>query len=245
MSKKLIIMTSGLGLLSFVGAFALAFFIKPPQIPHPSNELEQPINTITEVEPKIQQSILKTNNVIDTGSVTTTKSMTEQQLKNLIHDLRKKMQDYDSKLQALKVEEQRLQTAQDILREDLEKLHSLQIELASITANLKSEHEKLLKTRIEIDKNEQSNLASIAATYDKMDASSASKIMTNMCLSDEPKTVKDKQNEEINGSFDDAVRILYYMTERTKAKLLAELAASEPQLAAVLSQRLKQIVEVD
>ena len=44
-------------------------------------------------------------------------------------------------------------------------------------------------------------------------------------------------------SYDDAVKILHYMTERTKAKLLAELATSEPVLAADLCQRLKQIVE--
>jgi hypothetical protein len=33
------------------------------------------------------------------------------------------------------------------------------------------------------------------------------------------------------------------MTERTKAKLLAELVTSEPKLAAVLCERLKEIVE--
>ena len=44
-------------------------------------------------------------------------------------------------------------------------------------------------------------------------------------------------------SFDDAVKILYYMSERTKAKLLAEVATSEPALAAALCKRLKQIVE--
>jgi chromosome segregation ATPase len=240
-SKKFIIITSGLGLLSFVGAFSFAFLLNPPQKIHPNDAL-QSNNTIMETEPKIRQANFSTKEVLDTSSSITTKSMTEQQLKNLIHDLRRKMQDYDNKLQSLKVEEQRLQTAQNILREDLEKLHSLQIELASITANLKSEHEKLLKTRIEIDKNEQSNLVLIAATYDKMDATSASKIMTNMCLSNAPITGQDKQN---SASFEDAVKILYFMTERTKAKLLAELATSEPQLAAVLSQRLKQIVEVN
>ena len=244
MSKKLIIIVSGLGLISFAGAFAVAFFLMPPQV-GPSDEQQQQAGTVEEVEPDIQQLTMKTNKFIDTASVSTAKSMTEQQLKNLIHDLRKKMQDYDIKLQALKVEEQRLQTAKDVLREDLEKLHSLQIELASITANLKNERAELLKTRIEIDKSEQTNLVSLAATYDKMDATSASKIMTNMCLPDESKAGQEKQFEGISGSFDDAVKILYYMTERTKAKLLAELATSEPQLAAALSQKLKQITEVN
>jgi flagellar motility protein MotE (MotC chaperone) len=45
------------------------------------------------------------------------------------------------------------------------------------------------------------------------------------------------------GAIDDAVKILFYMTERTKAKLLAEMVTSEPKLAAILCQRLKRIVE--
>ncbi len=244
MSKKMIIITLGLGLLSFGGAFSFAFFIHPPQA-IPSDEPEQSVDTVTEVEPQTQQLPVKTNQVIDAGSINTTKSMTEQQLKNLIHDLRKKMQDYENKLQILKVEEERLQTAKNVLQEDIEKLHSLQIELASITVNLKSERDKLIKSRIEIDKSEQTNLISIAASYDKMDASSASKIVTNMCMSSESEAGQEKQIEENSGSFGDAVKILYYMSERTKAKLLAELATTEPQLAASLSQRLKHIVEVN
>jgi len=244
MSKKLIIITLGFGLLSFAGAFTFAWFGKPPQVSS-TNEPEQPTKTTAEIDFKLQQSKMNTNKVMDTVSGNRTKSMTEQQLKNLIHDLRKKMQDYDNNLQTLKVEEQRLQAAQDVLREDLEKLHNLQIELASITANLKSERDRLLKSRIEIDKNEQTNMASIAAFYDKMDASSASKIIKNMCSQDESKTGQNKQVDSVSGSFDDAVKILYYMTERTKAKLLAELATSEPKLAAVLSRKLKKIVEVN
>ncbi|MBN2183411.1 MAG: hypothetical protein JW715_15985 [Sedimentisphaerales bacterium] len=244
MSKKLIIITLGLGLLSFAGTFAFAFFKKPPQISSP-NEPEQPANVLSEAEIISQQlAMMNTTGPAATAPVDTTKSMAEQQLKNLIHDLRKKMQDYDNKLQSLNTQEQRLQMARDVLKEDLEKLHSLQIELASITANLKSEREQLLKTRIEIDKNEQTNLLSIAATYDKMDAGSASKIITNMCSNETSGTKQSAQNEGVSKS-DDAVKILYYMSERTKAKLLAELATSEPQLASVLSRRLKQIVEAN
>ncbi|MHC4571754.1 MAG: hypothetical protein ACYS0C_06730, partial [Planctomycetota bacterium] len=93
---------------------------------------------------------------------------------------------------------------------------------------------KLLKSRVEIAKSEKANLLSIAAAYDKMDSASAGKILTNM-----------SQMQDGSGSttFDDAVKILHYMTERTKAKLLAELVTSEPKLAAVLCQRLKQIIE--
>ena len=46
-----------------------------------------------------------------------------------------------------------------------------------------------------------------------------------------------------DGSADDAVKILHYMTDRTKAKVLAELSTAEPKLAAYFCQKLKQITE--
>jgi flagellar motility protein MotE (MotC chaperone) len=132
---------------------------------------------------------------------------------------------------------------QDVLKEDIESLNSLRIELASAIANLKSERDKLLKSRLEIDQAEKTNLVSIAATYDKMDVSGASKILANMCGTGSLSETQSVEAGHAGSSFDDAVKILHYMTERTKAKLLAELATSEPALAAALCQRLKQIVE--
>jgi flagellar motility protein MotE (MotC chaperone) len=67
-----------------------------------------------------------------------------------------------------------------------------------------------------------------------MDAASAGKILTSMCAS---------QPQGAANSTDDAVKILYYMSERSKAKVLAELVTSEPKLAAFLCQRLKQTME--
>ncbi len=172
-----------------------------------------------------------------------TKAMTEQQLKNLVLDVREKMQDYNNRLLALGVRERRLQLTQGVLKKDIENLNTLRIELASTIANLKSEHDKLLKSRLEIDRAEKTNLVSIAATYDKMDVTGASKIMTNMCAAQDTSEMQAIEAGNISSSFDDAVKILHYMTERTKAKLLAELATSEPSLAAALCKRLKQIVE--
>jgi len=121
-----------------------------------------------------------------------------------------------------------------LIKKDIEELNKLRIELASTVAGLKSEHDKLLKSRVEIAKAEKNNLVTMAAAYDKMDSTSASKILTNMT----------KMQKGLEGSnLDDAVKILHYMTERTKAKLLAELVTSEPNLAALLCQRLKQIIE--
>jgi flagellar motility protein MotE (MotC chaperone) len=243
MTKKIIIMTAA-GLVSFAGAFVFGWLTHPSPA-SPPDKSEEPApgvagaqseqRTAPQPEPVVTEAV-------DTASSPMKKAMTEQQLKNLVQDIREKMREYDNRLQALTVREQRLQVAQDVLKEDINNLNNLRVELASTVANLKSERDKLLKSRLEIDQAEKVNLASIAATYDKMDASSAGKILANMCAAGGDKaqsTVAGKAD----GSFDDAVKILYYMTERTKAKLLAELAASEPQLAAVLSRRLRQIAE--
>jgi hypothetical protein len=64
-----------------------------------------------------------------------------------------------------------------------------------------------------------------------------------MCAARDTSGIKAIEAGNVSSSFDDAVKILHYMTERTKAKLLAELATSEPALAAAMCKRLKQIVE--
>ena len=235
MNKKMLIITIVLGLLSFGGAFAIGLLsnaknssAKDTMQPIPAQEQtqERQVDTIPAVE----------------GTAVTI-SMSEHQLKNLIHDLRVKMQDYEQKVQALSQREQRLQMAQDVLKQDINKLTNLQTALSSITANIKSEQEKLLKNKLEINRIEKTNLVQIAGTYDKMDSASAGKIITRMCKTAEGNTDQSRSAELAGAGYDDAVRILYYMTDRTKAKLLAELAGSEPQLASMISQRLKQITE--
>ena len=238
MSKKRIIITAAAGLLSFAGAFAIAWLTNPS----PAKSLddsEQPALAGVEAGPELRQPEVEAIGAVGAASGTMKKAMTENQLKNLIHDVRGKMQQYDNKLLGLGVQEQRLRIAQDGLKKDIESLDNLRIELVSIVANLKSERDELLKSRLEISQAEKANLESIALTYDKMDASSASKILANMCADPE-----DGQMQDTRGSsFDDAVKILHYMAERTGAKLLAEIAVSEPALAATLCRRLKEIVE--
>ena len=230
MSKKFILLTAVVGLVSFAGSFTFVYLTTQSRQKALAKEQAEQNAGNPETEVAASQ---KTPNYEPS-----TKYLTEQQLNNLIHELRNKMQDYDKKVENLKVREQRLQLTQDILKQDIEKLNNLQIELASITANIKSERDKLIKSRLEIKQTETNNLASIAATYDKMDSSSASVIISNMCTTD-------SSNENIGkSSLDDAVKILYYMGDRTKAKLLAEMSTTKPDLAADLSRRLKQIVEM-
>jgi flagellar motility protein MotE (MotC chaperone) len=245
MNKKIIIITAAAGLVSFAGSFILAWLTK--KAPQPQNlDTKQPIvadagRTGQEVgQPPLQPEATTASGLGFAGGETkisaTEKAMTEKQLNTLIYEVREKTREYNAKLKDLEQYEQRLRLTEDMLKKDNEELNNLRIELTSIVTSLKNERDKLLKSRIEIAQTEKANLMVIAAAYDKMDPAGASKILTNMSQS--------QSNSPGGGSnFDDAVKILYYMTERTKAKLLVELATSEPALAAHLSQKLKQVIE--
>jgi hypothetical protein len=237
-SKKLIIITAASGLVSFAGAFVFGWLTKPqPRLV--TDEPDQPKLESVETNPELIQPGIDVTSAVGMVSEKEKKALTEKQLKSLIFEVRDKMKEYNDRLEYIKVQEQRLQLAQDTLKKDIENLNNMRVELASVAANIKNEQDKLLKSRLNIAQTEKANLMLIAATYDKMDAASASKIVISMCTSQTQPEKIDKQGI----GFDEAVKILYYMTDRTKAKLLGELTSTEPKLAAFLTQRLKQIVE--
>ena len=238
MSKKLIIITAAAGLVSFAGAFIFGWLTQPPLASGP-DESGQPAPVGVETVPEFPQPGVGVIGAVGTATDREKKAMTEKQLKNLVFEVREKVQEYNDKLQNLEVWEQRLQRAQDTLKEDIKNLNNLRIELTSIVTSLKDERDKLLKSKLEVAQTEKDNLVLIAATYDKMDAGSAGKILISMCTS---QTQPGKVDIQSSG-FDEAVKILYYMTERTKAKLMAELTNTESKLAAILTRRLKLVVE--
>jgi len=236
MKKKLIMAAAGL--ISFAGAFAFAWFTKSAPV-SPSDELNKSTVAASDSidKPWLPQPEAGTMSPTDSKI---RKAMTEKRLKNLVFEVREKIKEYDNKLQVLEMQGQRLQITRDALKKDIENLNNLQIELASTVACLKEQRNKLLKSRVDVTKEEKANLVSIAATYDKMDAQSASKILTSMCT----KQIKSADVGELDSGLYDAIKILHYMQERTKAKVLAELVTSEPQLASLLCQRLKRISEI-
>jgi len=236
-SKKLIIVTAAVGLVSFVGAFAFSWLTRKAQV-RPPSEPNQPALSRQETElnlPKLTGDAIGSLAADDSA---TRKAMTEKQLKYLVYEVQEKMRQYDSKLASLETREDRLQMAAEELKKDIENLNNLRIELTTLVASLKEERDKLLKSRMEIAQAEKANLAKIAATYDRMDSASASKILSSMCASQ-----TQGGPAGADGNIDDAVKILHYMAERTKAKVLAELVTSEPKLAAILCEKLKQITE--
>ncbi len=229
MSKKLIIMVAAGGMVGFTAMFVVAWFTKTtPQSQH----LEEHQETVAgqQAVPTPPQMQTPTPGAVATADSRMKKAMTEGQLKGLVYEVREKIKEYNSKLKSIEIREQRLKTARNTLKKDVDELNNLRIELSSIIATLKDQRDKLEKSMVEIAKVEKSNLISIAAAYDKMEPEAAGNILTNMS------GAKDD-------SADDAVKILHYMSERTKAELLAALTSSEPKLAAYFCKRLKKIIE--
>ncbi len=232
MSKKFVIITAGAGLISFAATFAIAWFTKPQGAGAADAGAAGGQNSAVGTQPGEAGSATDEQGIPNLGSAgEDLLSLEEKQLKRLIFDVRAKINDYERKQEQLNLREDRLKTAQAELNKEVEELNKLRVELATTVATLKSERDKLEKTRIQITKSEKVNFATIAATYDKMDSTSASKIFLTM-------------SKGQNGSATDAVKILHFMTERPKAKVLGELANTEPALAAYLSQRLKHISEI-
>jgi len=236
---KQLIITGAAGLLSFCAAFAISWFTNPAPPSVSGTEAESKLSTGIEGVLKLPGRRAGIRGTGGMGQSTLKKTMTEQQLRELIYEVRDKIRQYESKLGK---QQQRLEMAQDSLKKDIEELNNLRVELASTVERLKHQQDKLLASRVEIAQSEQANLKSIAAAYDRMDSASAGKILTNMCVLVNPKT-QQKLFGGKDSNIGDAVKILYYMTERTKGKLLAELVNSEPRLAAILCERLKRIVE--
>ena len=233
MIKKIMIIAAA-GLISFAGAFVLARLTKPAPVSL-SDEPKQP--TVAASKPWLP---LPEDGTMRPTDSTMRKAMTEKRLKSLVFEIREKIQEYNNKLQALELQAQRLQVTRSALQKDIEALNNLQIELTSTVASLKGQRDQLIKTRVDIDKEEKANLVSIAATYDKMDATSAGELLTNICKEKEQGSDAKKADSGLN----DAVKILHYMTERTKAKVLAALVTSQPQLASLLCRKLKQVSEI-
>lgn len=235
MSKKLIIITAAAGVVSFLGAFGAAWFTRPAAVMGAAGEGQADASAQTRSPAKGPPTALTpTTATAHDGS--NTRAMTEEQLKELIFEVREKIQEYHTKNQSLDKEKQRLLVAQQTLQKDIAALNDLRVELAATVANLRNERDMLQKTRVEVEQAEKGNLLAIAAAYDKMDPVRASEILSNMAST---QSKSGSVNRSTN--IDDAVKILFYMQDRTKAKVLAELAGTEPALAALLSQKLKQV----
>jgi flagellar motility protein MotE (MotC chaperone) len=240
-NKKLIIIAAAGGFVCFVSSFLTVWLVGRSHSAAASQSAAAGGQQKPEATAQAKAAGTEAGNLAartQEAGEETIKGLSEKQLKSLVFEVREKIREYESKSKEIEVREARLAITQDTLKKDIGELSRLKVETAALVANLKEQRNRLLETRAVIEQSEKANLTSVAATYDKMDSTSASKIISSMCA-------KQIESGKIQGgAIDDAVKILYYMTERTKAKLLAEMVGSEPKLAALLCQRLKHISEV-
>ena len=222
--KILLILTAGL--VSFALAFGVTFFLQKNKNTKQANQPAQKENQ--QVIPQNQNDLTKPS-LANAGD-----EINRQKLQNLIYNIREKIKEYDQKLESLNLRKQRLKTTQDTIKKDITQLNELKLQLNNTLAQIKQQQKLLEQSKVAISDKQKRNLMAIAATYDKMDSASAGKILKNMTQ------INGKTNE--NG-FNDAVKIFHYMSDRTKAKVLATLSDSEPELCAVFCQKLKNIVE--
>jgi len=213
MSKKKLIVLVGLIAVSFGISFALTSMLSKPA-PQPASAEEAGKGPAPE-------------GVLPGGiQIAAVKPMRpkEQQLQELVQEMRAKSSEYRTKLRKLKDREKRLEIAQGLLTQEAQDLENLRLKLVAQLPRLKEARAELIQTRIRIDRTESSNLERLAKTYEKMEAAAGSEILAKMVTHEQE---------------DDAVKILYFMSERSAAKLLAEIA--DKDLAARLCEKMKKI----
>jgi len=221
MRKLQIIILAAAGLASFAGAFGFTWYMK-----RHTSEAAAAVSP-TEAGPTAAPAAEAYAETFKAGDTNPLKAaMHEEELKSLIFDVREKMNEYKSKERTLAEDEQRIETARQDLQADIERLSQLHDAMNVTMGRLKQREEALQNRILEISAVEKENLQRIAATYDKMDATQASKIIINMAS---------------NKQLDDAVKIIHLMSERTAAKLLGEISTSKPDLASLLSIELKKV----
>jgi flagellar motility protein MotE (MotC chaperone) len=155
-----------------------------------------------------------------------TVSMKEEELSQLIREVRLKIDACKQKQDQLEQREERIRIAGETLKKQAEQLEALRVQLVAPLTRIQEEKAALEATRIRIGTQERTNIKRLAKVYEKMDAATGGEILIGMC--------KNKQE-------DDAVKILRYMSERSAGKVLSEM--TDKELAARLCTKLQRLQE--
>ena len=226
MKKTHLLMMIGAGVLSFAFSFGASWYLKKNQPVLPEEPSDTQAASQKETSEGTFSSLPRTLRAADRDSLAP--GLSERQLQSLIHDIRDRMQEYRSREKELAKEAQRIELAHQTLQEEIDRLNQLRNKISVLTQNLDEQEQQLKKTLLQVETIEQTNFQRLAATYDKMETTQASRILANMAAGPQAS---------------DAIKILYYMSERTAAKVLGEIGNSQPDLAAMISMKLKRVQE--
>lgn len=231
MNKSQILILAAAGTVSFMGTFGATWYAKSSQAKSniPSKFIEDlgsPDGTEQELAVDNQDKFKKT---IPNTKGDLVMNMSEKQLKGLIYDVRMKLKEYEQKEGELTRREKQIAMARATLEKDIERLNKLNSQLAVTFSDLKLQEENLKNSMIEVGTVEKNNMQKLALMYDKMDSAQSSIVFIDM--------IENRQLEM-------ATKIVYYMQDRTAAKVIGEIADSKPQMSSMLTQELKKVKEV-
>lgn len=215
MGKRLLLIVLA---VAGIGVFAVSFVV--------SRHLISPAKTQAAAPPAASAPAASKPAAAGDVALEAPPSVEEKHLYDLVKEVRQKVQDCQKREQGLEEQEKRMQMTRLGLDREAQNLETQRLQLAAALTKLKETQAELEKTRIAIDREETGNLKRVAAVYDKMDAAAGGRILEGMCT---------------NRQEADAVKILHYMTERTVAKMLAEI--TDKGLAARLCEQLKRVTE--
>jgi flagellar motility protein MotE (MotC chaperone) len=226
MTKLQLIVLILTGTLSFGAAFGTGFILKRNKAMAATSAAASAVSTAAQAKTQTGKpgSFLPAT-LTENFSGTT---LSENQLKSLICDLQEKMEDVRDRQQENEQNTERINITRQTLAGEIEQLNQLRENLNQTLLTLQEKERSIRDSLTEIEAVEKTNLVKIAATYDKMDTTQSAKILTTMAS---------------NNQIKDAVKILYYMSERNAGKLLGEIGTTRPDTASELSLQLKQIKE--
>jgi flagellar motility protein MotE (MotC chaperone) len=149
----------------------------------------------------------------------------EKMIDELTKELRHQISELKREKQQFEEEQKRHRIASEELQKQIKELERLRVQLVNPITQLKEAQAEAMRSRVVIAQQEEDNLKRIATIYEKMDAVKGSEKLTTMCE---------------NGQENDVVKILHYMSDRTAAKLIAEI---DKDIAARLCEKMKKITK--
>jgi flagellar motility protein MotE (MotC chaperone) len=221
MKKLHIIVLTLTGVISFGAAFGTGFILKRNKALAATAAAAAAQAKAAETKPAIVLPPNLTENFSGTN-------LSENQLKTLICDLQEKMEEVKGKQKTIEQDTERINITRQTLAGEVEQLNQLRENINQTLLTLQEKERSIRNSLTEIEAVEKANLTKIASSYDKMDPAQSAKILTTMAS---------------NNQIKDAVKILYYMSERNAGRLLGEIGTTRPETASALSLQLKQIKE--
>jgi flagellar motility protein MotE (MotC chaperone) len=216
MKKKLILI--GVFVLIAGGSFCASYiaaqmFIKPET---PGQQTPGAAGTLDPIAQADQQFMSGL-----TGASKTPLKPKEQQLDELIREVRARLKQLDSRHRELNEREKQLSIAQEQLRMQAESLEQLRMDLVAAINPLREAQKELLRDKTLIRSQEIQRLEETARMYTKMDPANAARILLEM--------YKNRQQAAV-------VKIIHFLPEKNWAAIMDEMQELGPAAEMILRQ---------